>query len=100
MPKASPETLAELRRHDKDAFDFANNAVAHFFDRAVKEATAWTPLGFWQTQGSSKRRTEDQKPQAPISRWWVVHSISAPSVSQAQGMGPKPFARAAGTSGP
>jgi arginase family enzyme len=61
MPKASPETLAELRRHDKDAFDFANSAVAHFFDRAIKEGYSLDTTGFLANPGffqAPHRRSE------------------------------------------
>lgn len=46
MAKLSEERLAELREHDKDAFDFANDAVAEFFGRAAEEGYSLDTTGF------------------------------------------------------
>ena len=46
MAKLSAERLAELRKHDKEAFDFADDAVAKFFDRAAEEGYSLDTTGF------------------------------------------------------
>lgn len=46
MAKISAERLAKLRKHDKAAFDFANDAVASFFTRAAEEGYSLDTTGF------------------------------------------------------
>ena len=46
MAKLSADRLAELRKHDKEAFDFADNAVAKFFGRAAEEGYSLDTTGF------------------------------------------------------
>ena len=46
MAKISQEKLAKLRKHDKAAFDFANDAVASFFTRAAEEGYSLDTTGF------------------------------------------------------
>ncbi len=51
MPKASLATLAQLRRHDKAAFDFAEPTIAQFFDRALDEGYSLDTNGFLANPG-------------------------------------------------
>ena len=46
MPKISAEKLAEFRKHDKEAFDFADESVAAFFNRAAEEGYSLDTTGF------------------------------------------------------
>ncbi len=46
MPKLSDKRLAELRNHDKAAFEFADSAVAKFFSRAAEEGYSLDTTGF------------------------------------------------------
>lgn len=46
MPKLSPERLAQLRKIDRDAFDFANKEVANFFERAAEQGYSLDTTGF------------------------------------------------------
>jgi len=42
----SAEKLAEFRKHDKEAFDFANKSIAAFFERAISEGYSLDTTGF------------------------------------------------------
>jgi len=46
VAKLSADRLAELRKHDKEAFDFADDAVAKFFGRAAEEGYSLDTTGF------------------------------------------------------
>ena len=46
MAKLSADRLAELRKHDKEAFDFSDDSVAKFFGRAVEEGYSLDTTGF------------------------------------------------------
>jgi len=46
VAKLSAERLAALRKHDKEAFDFADESVAKFFGRAVAEGYSLHTTGF------------------------------------------------------
>jgi len=51
MPKLSETRLAELRKLDRPAFEFKNESVQNFFNRAMEEGYSLDTTGFLANPG-------------------------------------------------
>ena len=51
MAKVDKQKLAEYKKHDRAAMDFANNAITKFFERAMAEGFSLDTTGFLQHPG-------------------------------------------------